>query len=39
MAQVCNLSALPAQDLDDVLAATQVDEVWGVGRRIESPWF
>lgn len=34
LAQVCNLSALPAQDLDDVLAGTAVTEVWGVGRRI-----
>ena len=36
MAQVCNLTTLPAQDLDDVLAATQVEEVWGVGRRIAA---
>lgn len=36
LAQVCNLTALPAQDLDDVLAATQVEEVWGVGRRIAA---
>ena len=36
LAQVCNLTTLPAQDLDDVLAATQVDEVWGVGRRIAA---
>ena len=36
LAQVCNLTALPAQDLDDVLAATQVQEVWGVGRRIAA---
>jgi DNA polymerase V len=34
MAQVCNLAALPAQDLDAVLQATAVGEVWGVGRRI-----
>lgn len=33
-ARVCNLAALPAADLDAVLAATNVDEVWGVGRRI-----
>ena len=26
----------PAQDLDDVLAATLVDEVWGVGRKIAA---
>lgn len=36
LAQVCNLTALPAQDLDDVLAATLVEEVWGVGRRIAA---
>lgn len=36
LAQVCNLTTLPAQDLDDVLAATQVEEVWGVGRRIAA---
>ena len=33
-ARVCNLAALPAADLDAVLAATEVGEVWGVGRRI-----
>ncbi|MDB5884657.1 MAG: polymerase subunit UmuC [Polaromonas sp.] len=36
LAQVCNLSALPASDLDAVLRATPVGEVWGVGRRIAS---
>ena len=36
LAQVCNLAALPAQDLDDVLATTLVEEVWGVGRRIAA---
>ena len=34
LAQVCNLAALPAQDLEDVLAATDVGDVWGVGPRI-----
>lgn len=34
LAQVCNLTTLPAQDLDDVLASTLVEEVWGVGRKI-----
>ena len=33
-ARVCDLGALPAADLDAVLAATNVDEVWGIGRRI-----
>ncbi|MBV7454313.1 Y-family DNA polymerase [Acidovorax sp. sif1233] len=36
LAQVCNLAALPAQDLDDVLAATLVEDVWGVGRKIAA---
>ena len=36
LAQVCNLTALPAQDLDDVLQATLVEEVWGVGRKIAA---
>lgn len=34
LARVCNLAALPASDLDAVLEATAVEEVWGVGRRI-----
>ena len=34
LARVCNLSALPASDLDAVLAATDLGEIWGVGRRI-----
>ena len=34
LAQVCNLTTLPAQDLDDLLASTLVEEVWGVGRKI-----
>ena len=33
-ARVCNLAALPASDLDAVLAATDLGEVWGIGRRI-----
>ena len=36
LAQVCNLSALPKEELDAVLAATAVGEVWGVGRRISA---
>ena len=36
LSQVCNLTTLPAQDLDDVLAATLVEEVWGVGRKIAA---
>ena len=34
LAQVCNLVTLAASDLDSLLAATDVGEVWGVGRRI-----
>lgn len=34
LAQVCNLSALPPNELDAVMAATDVGDVWGVGRRI-----
>ena len=33
-AQVCNLSALTEQELNHLLAKTEVGEVWGVGRRI-----
>ena len=33
---VCDLSRLPASDLDAVLAATPVGDVWGVGRRIDE---
>ena len=36
LSQVCTLTTLPAQDLDDVLAATLVEEVWGVGRKIAA---
>lgn len=34
MATVCNLEALTASDLDALFTATEVGEVWGVGRRI-----
>ena len=34
MATVCNLAVLPASDLDALMTATEVGEVWGVGRRI-----
>jgi DNA polymerase V len=36
LAQVCNLAALPASDLDAVLKATEVGEVWGIGRQISK---
>jgi DNA polymerase V len=34
LAQVCDLAALPKPELDAVMAATPVNEVWGVGRQI-----
>lgn len=34
LAQVCDLAALTPAELEAVLAATAVNEVWGVGRRI-----
>ena len=33
-AQVCNLIHLPAAELDALLDATEVGDIWGVGRRI-----
>ena len=36
LAQVCNLAALAPPDLQAVLGATAVNEVWGVGRRISK---
>lgn len=33
-AQICNLGALPAAEVDELLQATEVGDVWGVGRRI-----
>jgi DNA polymerase V len=34
LAQVCNLATLAPAEIDAVLAATPVNEVWGVGRQI-----
>lgn len=34
MAQVCDLATLSPTDLDAVMEATEVSDVWGVGRRI-----
>ena len=34
LAAVCNLASLPASDLDALMAATEVGEVWGIGPRI-----
>lgn len=36
LAQVCNLASLSPADLEAVLAATEVNEVWGVGPRITN---
>ena len=36
LAQVCNFAALPSSALKVVLQATEVGEVWGVGRRISK---
>ena len=35
-ARVFNLAALPASDVDAVMAATDLSEIWGVGRRIAA---
>ena len=35
-AQVCNLIHLPAAELDALLDATEIGDIWGVGRRIGS---
>lgn len=34
LTQVCNLATLPTQDFDDLLRATEVGAVWGVGPRL-----
>lgn len=36
LARVCDLSALSPDELDAVFAATDVGEVWGVGRKISQ---
>ena len=36
LVQVANLAALPASDLDAVLQATALGDIWGIGRRIGS---
>ena len=36
LARVCNLSALPADELAAVMAATKVGEIWGIGRRLSE---
>jgi DNA polymerase V len=34
LAQVCNLGAMGRQELEQHFAATQVGEVWGIGKKI-----
>ena len=34
LAQVCNLSALAKDELEQIMQVTEVNEVWGVGRQI-----
>jgi DNA polymerase V len=36
LAQVCDFSTLSHEELQDVFAHTNVDEVWGIGRRIAA---
>ena len=36
LAQVCNLSSLPQAELEQIMQATAVNEVWGVGRQISK---
>jgi DNA polymerase V len=36
LAQVCNLASLAPAVLEEVLAATAVNELWGVGRRLAA---
>jgi DNA polymerase V len=36
LSQVCNLSALPKTELEAILKATAVNEVWGVGHKIST---
>jgi DNA polymerase V len=34
LARVCNLGAMPREELHRLLAATAVGEIWGIGRKI-----
>lgn len=36
LAQVCNLSAMTPQELKETFTATEVGEIWGIGRRISK---
>lgn len=35
-ARVCDLAALPPEELASVLAATEVGDIWGIGRRLSA---
>ena len=35
-ARVCNLAALGADDLAAVMAATQIEDIWGIGPRLTA---
>ena len=36
LARVCDLAALPADELAAVLGATKVGDIWGIGRRLSA---
>lgn len=36
LSQVCDFSTLSKAEMDEVFAATEVGEVWGIGRRISE---
>jgi DNA polymerase V len=36
LAQVCNAAELTAKELETLMAATEVSDVWGVGRKIAA---
>jgi DNA polymerase V len=36
LAQVCNFGAMSRRELDQVMQATEVGDVWGVGRKISA---
>lgn len=36
LAQVCHLGVMPPNQLVELMTATEVGEVWGVGRRLEE---
>jgi DNA polymerase V len=36
LAQVCHLGAIGQDELDRIFAATEIGEVWGIGRKIDA---